>query len=547
MKRPNLITPKFAMIALAIMAFGSMRVPAWGGLGHRLINGAAVDNLPPEMFDDGSGNAFNDWRNTIVNLSSRPDWIKGADAMESPRHWIDLDIRADEYPYPFATIPRDREDYLAVFERDDGVLAWEGYTEHWDGLVQAFRARNWHAVMVTAAELGHYVADSAQPFHASANYNGQLTGNDGIHSRYESELVNRFISMSDLTTRRSVPALTDDLQLIDDRVEFAFETLVQSFDRVDAILAADDSAFALDPDYGTVYYNELFSETGDLTIARLNSGAQRLADMWYSAWVEAGSPNFNPIPMAIEAPLLEPVIDGDLNDHVGQSVFQTNTTDFGNDENELDQMFVGRTGDSLVVGVAGNLEPRSAVILLLDVYPGGSSSDYISPGNDPFHALSGVEFAEGFEPDIAISFEVGFSAYEVKRYSFLAGGYSLLGQSPVPEFDLIHGGHVAFDNSNTGGVGSRDDRTALESESVRTGFEMALPFEEVFLPYPDGVTIGVVAVLLTSDDEISNQTLPGMPLGEFAPGSGSSETEIRDVGYAVFTLAEQSVTGLSQF
>ena len=40
-----------------------------------------------------------------------------------------------------------------------------------------------------AAVLAHYVEDAHQPFHAVLNYDGQLTGQRGIHSRFETELV----------------------------------------------------------------------------------------------------------------------------------------------------------------------------------------------------------------------------------------------------------------------------------------------------------------------------------------------------------------------
>ena len=38
----------------------------------------------------------------------------------------------------------------------------------------------------------HYLQDAHQPFHASNNYDGQLTGQRGIHSRFERDLVEKF-------------------------------------------------------------------------------------------------------------------------------------------------------------------------------------------------------------------------------------------------------------------------------------------------------------------------------------------------------------------
>ena len=40
--------------------------------------------------------------------------------------------------------------------------------------------------------IGHYVADAHVPLHAVLNYNGQLTGQTGIHNRWEDELFVRY-------------------------------------------------------------------------------------------------------------------------------------------------------------------------------------------------------------------------------------------------------------------------------------------------------------------------------------------------------------------
>ena len=43
-----------------------------------------------------------------------------------------------------------------------------------------------------SAVIGHYVADAHVPLHAVVNYNGQRTGQTGIHNRWEDELFMRF-------------------------------------------------------------------------------------------------------------------------------------------------------------------------------------------------------------------------------------------------------------------------------------------------------------------------------------------------------------------
>jgi hypothetical protein len=44
-------------------------------------------------------------------------------------------------------------------------------------------------MLIAMGIMGHFVGDAGQPYHNSANFNGQKDGHFGIHSYYESELV----------------------------------------------------------------------------------------------------------------------------------------------------------------------------------------------------------------------------------------------------------------------------------------------------------------------------------------------------------------------
>ena len=48
-----------------------------------------------------------------------------------------------------------------------------------------------------SAWLTHYVSDAHVPFHAVFNYDGQLTGQNGIHARFESFLFERYAKPAD--------------------------------------------------------------------------------------------------------------------------------------------------------------------------------------------------------------------------------------------------------------------------------------------------------------------------------------------------------------
>ena len=53
--------------------------------------------------------------------------------------------------------------------------------------------------------LAHYVSDGHVPFHAVLNYDGQLTGQWGIHSRFETELFERYRATLRVVPKPVVP------------------------------------------------------------------------------------------------------------------------------------------------------------------------------------------------------------------------------------------------------------------------------------------------------------------------------------------------------
>ena len=80
-----------------------------------------------------------------------------------------------------------------------GMLPWRE-AEMFGHLRRGFDGFNRQApyatsdVVLFAAVTSHYLQDAHQPFHATNNYDGQLTGNNGIHSRFERDLIERFSS-----------------------------------------------------------------------------------------------------------------------------------------------------------------------------------------------------------------------------------------------------------------------------------------------------------------------------------------------------------------
>jgi alkylated DNA nucleotide flippase Atl1 len=263
---------------------------AWGMDVHRFLTGRAVDGLPEDIRP-----FFVADRAFIVEHSVDPDlWrVAGLQSTFGPEdlnHFLDIDGLDDRAP--FSNVPRDRQAFLAKYgaERADkaGRLPWR-VEEFYGRLVGSFRdvgrgtpAYAGDNARYLVAVLAHYLEDANQPFHAVVNYDGQLTGQRGIHTRFESDLVLR-----NLTSLTLGPVAVRPVADVRDLV---FERLVEGASLVAPILAADRRATEGRDLYDDGYYAALLSGVRPVLERRLSSASSDVASVVTAAWVEAGRP-----------------------------------------------------------------------------------------------------------------------------------------------------------------------------------------------------------------------------------------------------------------
>src|SRR5262249_5867912 len=137
-------------------------------------------------------------------------------------------------------------------------------------------------VVLLAAATSHYMQDAHQPFHATNNYDGQLTGQFGIHSRFERDLIEKFSSRLVLS-----PLPVTPIPNVRDR---AFDILVQSYTYVDAILRADATAIAGKDLYDDEYFEKFFTAVKPILEKQLSLSITATAGVIVGAWEAAGRP-----------------------------------------------------------------------------------------------------------------------------------------------------------------------------------------------------------------------------------------------------------------
>jgi hypothetical protein len=278
---------KGSILAAGVLAAALLPAPAsaWGTEAHRYIMGRAIDLLPPELKP-----FFELYRAEIVIRSVDPDTWRSAGWEDDPNHFLDFGMK-ELGAYPFSDLPREYGAALGKFGHATmnriGKLPWRE-EEEFGNLRRAFEgfARDVPYapgdVALFAAIASHYIQDAHQPFHGSVNYDGQLTGNHGIHARFERDLFERF--RAQLTVN---PARPTAILAVRDA---AFDVLLASYQLVDPILKADSDAIAGKDAYDDAYFEAFFGKVRPVLERRLADSITATASMIMGAWEQAGKP-----------------------------------------------------------------------------------------------------------------------------------------------------------------------------------------------------------------------------------------------------------------
>lgn len=258
-------------VALAIAVLG------WGRTGHRIINGGAARHLPGEMQTFVQDSLF------FADHASDADSRKGSDPTEGPKHYIDL----ENIP-AYENLTRNLDSLIAVMGAStvssNGILPW-ATADAYDSLVAQLGRGDMNSAYLTASDIGHYVGDGHNPLHLTNNYDGQLTGNRGIHSRYESTMIETYASQLWIEP--------DGVEYVGRVFDFVLAYCVAGNPYADSIIAADNAAKASSGWSGSgtppaEYYTALWEYTRTFTMERFQRASTILASLWYSAWIDAG-------------------------------------------------------------------------------------------------------------------------------------------------------------------------------------------------------------------------------------------------------------------
>lgn len=170
-------------------------------------------------------------------------------------------------------------------------------------LTRAFEAQDLKQILRLSADIGHYVGDAHVPLHTTVNYNGQLTGQKGIHGFWESRLPELFAEDYDFLIGKAAPTGEPEWLI--------WQAVFESHRALDSVLMFEkelSESFPEDQKYGyesrnnvvrRVYSRDYSAAYHDrmagMVERRMRMAISRLGTLWYTAWYRAGQPDLRPL------------------------------------------------------------------------------------------------------------------------------------------------------------------------------------------------------------------------------------------------------------
>jgi len=239
MQRPVAVLLTVIAVASALLVTPTP-CKAWSIESHQIVARQATEFLPSswrELF------RYYSW--LINETAVYPDtYYRESDPEENPRHFIDLEVWSPNNPWT-GTLPQSVEQFALEMR-------------------SAIETRRWNDMFLHAGRIAHYMADAAQPYHTTVNYNPRNQKGVGLHQVLDSSLAAHYSEF----LLRSEPI---QLLPIDNITRFALDVAIQSHSFLPAInRTLIDEGLDWSPELTEIIEN------------RTNTAIMAVARVWYT-------------------------------------------------------------------------------------------------------------------------------------------------------------------------------------------------------------------------------------------------------------------------
>lgn len=191
--------------------------------------------------------------------------------------------------------------FFQEFISGHGILPWNlQYFQQ--KLTTAFQERDARKIMKLSAEIGHYIGDAHVPLHTCSNYNGQKTGQHGIHGFWESRIPELFAD-------ESYDYFVGKPSYVENTRDWFWKCALDSHSMVDSVLSFEkmlresfppDRQMCPDMRQGIIgihpcrEFASAYQDALDgMVERRMRAAIIAVSSAWYTAWVDAGQPNLS--------------------------------------------------------------------------------------------------------------------------------------------------------------------------------------------------------------------------------------------------------------
>jgi hypothetical protein len=273
----------------------------WGFSPHKELHAVAITALPPPLFG-----FYKTHQSEIIRRATDADKRKHGVNTEAAKHYIDLDQfreGVDQCGWYDAC-----ELYSEDTLQERGVLPWNIERVYRSLVIELSNSglkgdttASLNRILRLSADLGHYIGDAHVPLHTTSNYNGQTTGQFGIHALWETHVYE--------TSRDSWSGKRVQATYIKDLRKWIWDVIYDSHSDVEEVLYKErlirekpdapegwgyrtrGRTLALIPT--PAFCEEYGKAMGGMVERRFYLSAEGIASVWYSAWVDAGAPNLS--------------------------------------------------------------------------------------------------------------------------------------------------------------------------------------------------------------------------------------------------------------
>lgn len=318
-----------------LLTFASMQTMAWGGRGHDTICRVASFLVKEPGLKDYLQNK----PQMMGHLCNMPDFYwksLGGDAnkLGNSTHFIDIEVIGLEVK----DIPVDYKKLIADFTGKPDKFKNDGTTIK--SIPQEFGSSWWrvdqfmriiaalekefslatvpanfkeeqnnelpynklaYQMVVSMGLMGHFVADNAQPFHTTADYDGYAKGHGGIHAYYEDAVVGQFDGDLDALVLKEARSMKNPPFIKPETTIEKMKVLsVISNNEIPKLLKLDpikkkstlvkEKGMEIKTAAERKPASVAFKKMKPMIVTQMARGSVLLANLWDKAYVQAGKP-----------------------------------------------------------------------------------------------------------------------------------------------------------------------------------------------------------------------------------------------------------------